>query len=118
MGRGLMWIVALYNWYMGGVDLSDQLRGSYHVRLKCMKNYKYVFCFLLDVSVTNALILHSFDVQTGSAMEQKQFRLILADRKLPLQEAGWSSKEAPTSKHRHPHRPLPHPLNKEPLRIL
>ena len=72
--------VALYNKYMGGVDLGDQLRGSYHVRLKCRKNYKYVFCFLFDVSVTNALILHSFGVHSGAAMEQKQFRLTLADQ--------------------------------------
>ena len=57
--------VALYNEYMGGVDYSDHLRGSYHVRWKCMKNYEYVFCFLLDVSITSALILHSSDVRSG-----------------------------------------------------
>ena len=51
--------VALYNKYMGGVDLGDQLRGSYHVRLKNRKNYKYIFCFLFDVAITNAYILHS-----------------------------------------------------------
>ena len=72
--------VALYNEYMGGVDYSDQLRGSYHVRWKCMKNYKYVFCFLLDVSITNALILHSFDVRSGPPMDQKHFRLMLAEQ--------------------------------------
>ena len=37
--------VALYNEYMGGVDNGEQLRGSYPVRLKCRKNYKYVFGF-------------------------------------------------------------------------
>lgn len=72
--------VALYNQYMGGVDLSDQLHGSYHVRLNCRKNYKYIFCFLFDVTVTNALILHSFDDQSGAAMDQKQFRLKLAEQ--------------------------------------
>lgn len=35
--------VALYNQYMGSVDHGDQLRDSYYVRLKCMKNYKYIF---------------------------------------------------------------------------
>ena len=35
--------VVLYNKYMGGVDNNDQLRGYYHVRLKCRKFYKYIF---------------------------------------------------------------------------
>lgn len=37
----------LYNKYKGGVDYNDQLRGSCHVRLKCTKNYKYIFWYLL-----------------------------------------------------------------------
>ena len=72
--------VALYNQYVGGVDLSDQLCGSYHVRLKCRKKYKYIFCLLFDVAVTNALVLRSFDVQSGAAMEQKKFQLKLAEQ--------------------------------------
>ena len=64
--------VALYNRYIGGVDLGDQLRGSYNVRLKNRKNYKYVFWFLFDVAITNAFILHSFDVSTGE-MDHKSF---------------------------------------------
>ena len=74
--------IALYNRYMGGVDHSDQLRTSYHVRLKCMRNYcnKYVFCFLLDASITNAPILQSYDVVTGTSVDQKHFRLTLAEQ--------------------------------------
>ena len=72
--------IALNNEYMGGVDHNDHLRGSYHVRWKCMKNYKYVFCFLLDVSITNGFILHSFDVRSGPPMDQKHFRLRLAEQ--------------------------------------
>ena len=49
--------VALYNKYMGGVDLGHQLRGSYHVHLKNRKNCKYIFCFIFDVAITNAYIL-------------------------------------------------------------
>ena len=33
-----------YKHYMGGVDHNDQLRSYYHVRLKCRKYYKYIFC--------------------------------------------------------------------------
>lgn len=72
--------VALYNQYMGGVDVGDQLQGYYHVRLKCTKNYKYIFWFLVDVSTTNAFILYSFDVQTGTPMTLKQFRMKLAEQ--------------------------------------
>ena len=34
--------------------------------------------FLFDVSVSNAFILHSYDVTSTVAMEQKHFRLMLA----------------------------------------
>ena len=49
---------------MGGVDRGDQLRGYYHVRLKCVKNYKYIFWFLFEVAVTNAYILTHYTVAT------------------------------------------------------
>ena len=32
--------IAKYNRFMGGVDMGDQMRGYYHVRLKCRKFYK------------------------------------------------------------------------------
>ena len=73
--------VAIYNQYMNGVDKGDQLRKYYHVRLKCMKYYKYIFWFLFDVSITNAYILSSFVPTTlvsVSAHTLKKFRLSLA----------------------------------------
>ena len=56
--------VVMYNQYMGGVDRGDQLRGYYHVRLKCVENYKYIFWFLFEVAVTNAYILTHYTVAT------------------------------------------------------
>ena len=47
----------LCNMFMGGVDLSDQLRGYYHLRLKSRKFYKYIVWFLIDLTITNAYIL-------------------------------------------------------------
>ena len=47
----------LYNTNMGGMDHNDQLRGYYHVRLKCRKFYKYIFWFLFDVAIVNSFIL-------------------------------------------------------------
>ena len=69
--------VALYNRYMGGVDQNDQLRGYYHVRLKCRKYYKYIFWFLFDVAITNSYILcRSYtDLRIDS---MKDFRTCLA----------------------------------------
>ena len=66
-----------YNKYMGGVDLNDQLRGYYHVRLKGRKFYKYIFWFLFDVAVTNAYILakHHSQLTVNSV---KDFRSGLA----------------------------------------
>ena len=49
--------IYLYNKFMGGVDHNDQLRQYYSLRLKGRKYYKYIWWFLLDVSVTNAYIL-------------------------------------------------------------
>ena len=69
--------VSLYNKYMGGVDHNDQLRGYYHVRLKCRKYYKYIFWFLFDVAVINSYILakHYTDL---SIKDVKAFRTELA----------------------------------------
>ena len=72
--------VALYNEFMGSVDHGDHLRGSYNIRLKCRKNYKYVYAFCFDVAVTNGYILHSkFDVRTDT-MDHKTFRMVLAEQ--------------------------------------
>ena len=72
--------VALYNKYMGGVDNGDQLRGSYRVRLKCRKNYKYVFGFHFDVTITNCYILSSYNARSDSQMDHKRFRITLAEQ--------------------------------------
>ena len=69
--------MSLYNSYMGGIDRNDQLRGYYHVKLKCRKFYHYPFWFLFEVSITNAFILHSN--YSGTAKRPlKEFWLELA----------------------------------------
>ena len=62
---------------MGGVDTNYQLRGYYHVRLKCRKYYKYIFWFLLDLAITNSYILckHFTDIRV---VNLKEFRVALA----------------------------------------
>ena len=71
-----------YNRYMGRVDKGDQLRKYYHVRLKCQKNYKYIFWFAFDTAITNAFILSQYSVTTVSQTHLllKNFRLRLAER--------------------------------------
>ena len=65
---------------MGGIDEGDQLRGYYQVRLKCTKNYKYVFWLVCDVSVTNSFILTKFNVTAGTPMTLKLFRVKFAEQ--------------------------------------
>ena len=74
--------IHMYNRYMGGVDKGDQLRKYYHVRLKCQKNYKYIFWFAFDTAITNASILSQYSVTTVSQTHLllKNFRLRLAER--------------------------------------
>jgi hypothetical protein len=69
--------IEVYNKYMGGVDLNDQLRGYYSVRLKGRKFYKYIWWFVFDVAVTNSFILfkHYSDINLTSV---KDFRSTLA----------------------------------------
>jgi hypothetical protein len=69
--------VVEYNKYMGGVDKNDQLRGYYHVRLKSRKYYKYIFWFMFEVAITNALILCNNHTDLG-IKEGKTFRVLLA----------------------------------------
>ena len=69
--------LANYNKFMGGVDLGDQLRGYYHIRMKCRKFYKYIANFFFDVSVTNAFILYRIG-HPGTKVAVKKFREVLA----------------------------------------
>ena len=67
--------ILAYTKYMGGVDLGDQLRNYYSVRLKCRKNYKYIFWFLFDVCITNSFILSKFCNSTSSQPTKGETRL-------------------------------------------
>ncbi len=69
---------SLYNKFMGGVDLGDQLRGYYHVRMKCRKFYQYVAKFLLDVAITNAYVLYRLS-HPGTKVTTLKFRDVLAN---------------------------------------
>ena len=84
-----------------GVDHGDQLRGSYSVRLKCTKNYKYIFWFLFDTCVTNAYILHSFDVRSETT-DHKHFRLMLAEQLI----GHYMSRKRAGRPRKRPHHPL------------
>ena len=67
-----------YNQHMGGVDRGDQVRGYYSCRTRCRKFYKYIFYFLLDVSITNAFILQKHFFSDQPFQHVKGFRLQLA----------------------------------------
>ena len=70
--------IITYNQSMGGVDRGDQLRGYYNCKVKSRKFYKYIFYFLLDVSITNAFILYKNFRSSPTFDTIKKFRLQLA----------------------------------------
>ena len=62
--------IILYNKWMGGVDKGDQLQQYYHLRLKSRKFYKYIFWYLVHVSI----ITHTYykELQNNSYIEHSQ----------------------------------------------
>ena len=52
-----------YNNTMGGIDLADQLRGTYHID-KGVRNIKWwcsIFFWLIGVMITNAYVIYLHD---------------------------------------------------------
>lgn len=77
---GLPSAIATYKQYIGGVNLGNQLR-KFSVRLKCNKNYKYIFWFMFDVCITKAFILSMSVPSSLTSVDQarlKCFRVQLA----------------------------------------
>ena len=61
------------------MDRGDQLRHYYQLRLKSRKVYKYIFWFLVDVSIANTFVLHQNNTSTSTSLSPfKAFRLELA----------------------------------------
>ena len=69
--------VQLYNKYMGGVDMADQLRKAYSCRRRSRKWWLPLFYFMVDISVVNSYILHR-DTPHASKLTIKEFILELA----------------------------------------
>ena len=73
-------VVDQYNKHMGGVDLADQLRKYYTVGRSSFKWYRYLFWFLIDVSICNSFILYNHHKleQGQGKVKQLNFRTNLA----------------------------------------
>lgn len=54
-----------YNKHMGGVDLDDQYRKYYQVRMKTRKYYKNIFWFLFEICILNSFILYRYSACTS-----------------------------------------------------
>ena len=68
-----------YNHHMGGVDQTDQLRSYFNTQSKHNKNWKPLWHFLLDSTVTNCLQIHrSNHHELANRFTQKEFRTKLA----------------------------------------
>ena len=73
-------VVDKYNKHMGGVDLADQLRQYYSIGRSSFKWYRYIFWFLMDISICNSFLLYnSYNLEQGKGkVPQLSFRLKLA----------------------------------------
>ena len=71
-----------YNHYMGGVDQADQLKSYYTTQRKHSKNWKPLWHFLLDITVTNCFKLHQHYRCSPTSLTKKythkEFRTKLA----------------------------------------
>ena len=74
-GVGKPLVVKHYTWYMGGVDLQDQLRSYYEIKLQVRKWPTHVFMWLLDAGATNSHIV--WTVKSGIKISGREFRLML-----------------------------------------
>lgn len=73
-------VVDLYNKHMGGVDRADQIRQYYSVGRSSYKWYRYLFWFLIDISICDSFILYnSYRAGQGQGkVKQLLFRTNLA----------------------------------------
>ena len=65
-----------YNMYMGGVDLSDQLRGYYPPGRTAKKWWKYLFWYCLDTCICNAYLLGSKHLPADKSAKWRKERLL------------------------------------------
>ena len=68
--------VHIYNNYMGGVDLSDQLRQYYPTGRTSKKWWKYIFWYCLDTCISNAYLLASKHLPADKSTKWKRDRLL------------------------------------------
>ncbi|XP_063219616.1 piggyBac transposable element-derived protein 4-like isoform X1 [Bacillus rossius redtenbacheri] len=74
--------VALYNKYMGGVDLFDQLTSYYNIQWKSRCWWVKVFYYLIDAAVVNSYILYKLEMNKlqKKTVTHLMFRSQLADQ--------------------------------------
>ena len=89
-----------YNTHMGGVDLNDQLCSYYRIGRASHKWWRYIFWFLLNISITNAWILYKCSTHQPpipTNYDHLKFRLELAS----LLRAGYSSRKIVSGRRAH-----------------
>ncbi|XP_063436760.1 piggyBac transposable element-derived protein 4-like [Mytilus trossulus] len=94
-----------YNMFMNGVDHADQLRSTYNISRKSLKWWKYLFNFLVDISIVNAYLLMRESVNhqivtkknRPRQMTKLEFRMKLAHQMLgPFHRKGNSRSKTST----------------------
>lgn len=73
-------VVVDCNAYMGGVDLGDQYRKYYQVRMKSRKFYRYIFWFLFEICILNSYLLYQYSPCIRKNLTYLDFRIGLAQQ--------------------------------------
>lgn len=89
-------MVQRYSDHMGGVDLANQLIGSYKIGFRSKKWWKAIFYHLIDIAVINSYVLYTKIMKTANKLvkTQRQFRLELFDALVNEQRLFYSSNGA------------------------
>jgi hypothetical protein len=72
---GIPKIIDDYNHFMGGVDISDQLRSYYSSQLKVRRNWMPLFFWLLDTTIVNSYLIYK---KNGGIFNHRKFNIELA----------------------------------------
>ena len=70
-------IVDDYNYFMGGVDITDQLRAAYSSHMPSRRTCLPLFFWLVDTSATNGYIVLS-DIDSSWKNKHRNFKLEVA----------------------------------------
>ena len=110
-----------YNSFMGGVDLSDQLRSYFTCQRKAEKWWKQLLFFLLDIAAVNAWVIYqeSRDIPNNEKMTRHgHFQMRLAEQLIDGYSEATATQQRRLRRARQNNEAVPVPLANGPAHLL